>query len=106
MNRSIRSKLHDPSALCKKRVVGANPDEIAGVIPRSALTDDDAARRDFLPAVNFHAKALGIRVSSVGGTSLTFCMCHVFLFKLSSADFDLFDEQTQKLLPMAVFAPG
>ena len=76
MNRSVRPELHDPSSLREKSIIGADPDKIPGMIPRPALTDDNATRGDLLSAIDFDAQALGIGVSSVGCTSLTFCMCH------------------------------
>ena len=79
MDRWVRPELHDPSSLREQSIIGADPDKIPGMIPRPALTDNNAARSDLLPAISFHAQALGIGVSSVGCTSLTFCMCHVFL---------------------------
>lgn len=85
MDRSIRPKLYDPSPLREKSIIGADPDKIPGMISRPALTNDNAARGDLLPAIDFYAQAFGIRVSSVGCTSLTFCMCHVFLYKIRFA---------------------
>ena len=79
MDRSVRPELHDPRPFCEKSIIGTDPDKIPGMIPRPTLTDDDAPRGNFLAAVGFHAQSLGIGVSSVGCTSLTFCMCHVFL---------------------------
>ena len=78
MDRSIRPELHDPSSLCEKSVIGADPDKIPGVVTRPTLTDDDAPRGDFLSAIGLDAQAFGIGVSSVSCTALTFCMCHVF----------------------------
>jgi hypothetical protein len=49
------------------------------MVPGPALTDDNATRGNFLPAIGFNAQAFGIGVSSVGCTSLTFCVGHVFL---------------------------
>ena len=79
MDRSVRPELHDPSSLREKSVISADPDKIPGVVPRSTLTDDNATRGDLLPAIGLDAQAFGIGVSSVGCTSLTLCMCHVFL---------------------------
>ena len=79
MDRSIRPKLHDPSSLREKSIIGADPDKIPGMVPGATLTDDNATRRDLLSAVGLDAQAFGIGVSSVGCTTLTFCMCHVFL---------------------------
>ena len=79
MDRSVRPELHDPSPLREKSVIRADPDKIPGMVPRPALTDDNATRSTLLPAVDFDAQAFGIGVSSVGCTSLTFCVCHVFL---------------------------
>ena len=79
MDRSVRPELHDPSSLCEKSVISADPDKIPGMVPRPTLTDDDATRSDFLSAIGFDAQAFGIGVSSVGCTSLTFCVRHVFL---------------------------
>jgi len=79
MDRSVRPELHDPSSLREKSVIGAKPDKIPGMIPRPTLTDDNTTRFDLLSAIDFDAQAFGIGVSSVSCTSLTFCMCHVFL---------------------------
>ena len=79
MDRSVRPELHDPSPLREKSVVGAKPDKIPGMVPRPALANDNAPRGDLLPAIGFNTQAFGIGVSSVGCTSLTFCMCHVIL---------------------------
>ena len=78
MDRSVRPELHDPSSLREKSVIGAKPDKISGMVPRPTLTDDNATRSDLLSAIDFDAQAFGIGVSSVGCTSLTFCMCHIF----------------------------
>ena len=106
MDRSVRPELHDPSFLREKSVIGSNPNKIPGRVPSPTLTDDNAARGDLLAAVGLHAQALGIGVSSVSGTSLTFCMCHVFLLKIRLSDFDLFDKQPEQILPMSLFFPG
>jgi hypothetical protein len=82
MDRSVRPELHDPCALREKSIIGTNPNKIPGMVTRPSLTDNNAARSGLLTAINLHAQALGIGVSSVSGTSLTFCMCHVFLFKI------------------------
>ena len=79
MDRSIRPKLHDPSSLREKSIIGADPNKFSGMITRPTLTDNDAPRGNLLATVGLHAQSLGIRVSSVGCTALTFCMCHVFL---------------------------
>ena len=79
MNRSVRPELHDPGPLREKSVIGAEPDEIPGMVPRPTLTNDNAPRSNLLSAVDLYAQALGIGVSSVSCTSLTFCMCHGFL---------------------------
>jgi hypothetical protein len=79
MDRSVRPELHDPSSFREKSVIGAKTDKIPGMIPRPTLANDNAPRLDLLSAIDFDAQALGIGVSSVSGTSLTFCMCHVFL---------------------------
>ena len=79
MDRSVRPELHDPSTLREKSVIGTDPDKIPRMVPRPTLTNDDTPRVDLLPAIDFDAQAFGIGVSSVSCTSLTFCMCHVFL---------------------------
>ena len=79
MDRSVRPELHDPSPLREKSVIGTDPDKIPGMVSRPTLTDDNAPCGDLLSAVGLDAQALGIGVSSVSCTSLTFCMCHVFL---------------------------
>ena len=79
MDRSVGPELHDPSTLREKSIIGPDPDKVPGMVTRPALTDDDAPRCNRLPAISLYAQALGIGVSSVRCTSLTFCMCHVFL---------------------------
>ena len=79
MDRSVRPELHDPSSLREKSVIGAKPDKIPGMIPRPTLTNNNTSGSALLSAIDLDAQALGIGVSSVSCTSLTFCMCHVFL---------------------------
>ena len=55
MNGFVRSEFDDSGTLREKGVIAAGPDKISGMITRPTLTDDDTARRDLLPAVDFDA---------------------------------------------------
>src|SRR5690606_12329554 len=51
------------------RVVAAAADARAGVDPRAALADQDAARADELTIIALHAQALCVAVAPVAGTA-------------------------------------
>ena len=60
----------------KQRPVATGADVFAGDKFAAALTDDDAARRDNLPAKFFYAQPFADAVASVLYAALTFFMCH------------------------------
>ena len=57
MNRSVSPEFHDPCAFREKSVIFPDPDKIPGVITRPALPDNNASRRDLLPAIDLHTQA-------------------------------------------------
>jgi hypothetical protein len=57
-------------------VIAANANVIAGANLRTALAHDNAASRDKLPIIAFHAKHLRVAVSTVARATHTFFMCH------------------------------
>ncbi len=61
---------------CKERPVAADADVATWVKLGSALANDNRAGGDFFPSVDFNAQALGVAVTTVPGTSLTFLVCH------------------------------
>jgi hypothetical protein len=65
-----------PVSQCKKGVVLADADIIAGVKLGAPLANDDAASGDQLTAKALYAKALGIGVTTVTGTAACFLMSH------------------------------
>ena len=60
----------------KECEIAALSDKLAGRVDIALLTDQDTSGGHELAAVGLHAEAFGVRVPSVGCTSLTFGMRH------------------------------
>jgi hypothetical protein len=60
----------------KESVVATDADIEAGLVARSALSDDNRPGRHDLPAIGFDAEILGITVAAVLGGPLSLFMCH------------------------------
>lgn len=81
MNGFIGPEFDDSVPLCKKGEVVSDPDKISGAVTCSPLANDNTACADLLSAIGLHTETLGIGISSVSRTTLTFCMCHFALLK-------------------------
>ena len=79
MNRTIGSKLHNAVALGEKGKIVAPTHKKAGAELRAPLADKDASGADQLTPVRLDSQPLGILITTVGGTALTFCMRHFVL---------------------------
>lgn len=77
MNRSIRFKLHNTVALGKKGKIVAPSHKKTRAEPAPPLPYDNAARTHELPAGGLYAQPLGVGITPVSGTALTFSMRHV-----------------------------
>jgi hypothetical protein len=67
-----------------ERKISADSHVRPRVKPRAALSQDDIACPDSLPAKAFNPEHLGATVSAIAGTALSFLMCHIILNPLCS----------------------
>jgi len=105
VNRTVRFELHNAVTFGKKGKVIALPHKKTGTEAAAALADDNTSRGDKLASIGLHAKPLGIGVTTVGGTSLSFCMRHFDALLRLLCGLDFFDAQAQKILAVPFFTP-
>lgn len=88
-----RDDIHPPAAAIeadfavhkrKQGPIATRADIFAGEESGAALTDQDAAGGDDLPAVTFHSQTFADAVASVPDAALTFFMCHILIRFLRS----------------------
>src|SRR6185437_10790345 len=63
--------------LREERVIGTDPDVLACVYRRAALTHENVARQHPLAAETLDAETLGVRVAAVFGAAARLFVCHV-----------------------------
>ena len=95
------AELHGSVYESEERVVLAHAYVLAGIVHRSALTNDNVARLCELTAEQFDAESLAFRLTAVLRTTYTFLVCHVdSVYKGLCNDF--LDENLGEVLAMAV----
>ena len=104
MNRAVRFELDHTVALGKKSEVIALPNEKTRPKPAAALADNDASCSHKLATVGFYAKPLRIGVTTVSGTTLSFCMRHL-IFPGLFCSLDFLHLKAKKILAVSLFDP-
>src|SRR5579864_8607910 len=69
----------------KKCMVTPDTDMVARVDLGAALAHDNAARRNVLPIIAFHAEHFGVAIPTVAGTAYSFFMCHNLFLRTTLA---------------------